>query len=474
VLACALAAASVVLAAEFGANDDGAKYAPDGGESFYASMAQLGLSQSVVSVRWMPSDPTAIADQEHLDRIVPIAVRHGVKMVFAVYPYPPREIQAGMGTPEAFAAWVASVADRYPQIRQFIVGNEPNQPAFWRPQFGARGRNVSAARFGAYLAAAYDVLKARDPGITVIGVGLSPRGNDKPKAASNISTSPIRFLAALGAWYRASGRDRPLMDGFSFHPYPNKATDRLGVGYVWPGAGFVNLDRIKQALWDAFRDSAQPTTVEGLPLYLDEVGWQVNTTFLADYVDAENVPVTDELTQAQVYAQIVRRAKCDPDVAEVNVFGFLDDRDRRGFQAALHRADGTPRPAVEAVRAALQDATQCPLRGPWRPASSVVGARTPLVSAEPRQIVVTPKVAEGALVRVCAYPRSVSPRAAARLPARAGGRAATCATGKTAPGRPLAIVLTRPPALRRGGTIGLRLKAETNPQRVSALGVRFR
>ena len=47
----------------------------------------------------------------------------------------------------------------------------------------------------------------------------------------------------------------------------------------------------------------------------------------------------------------MQRAKCDPNVAEVNFFGFFDDRDRRGFQAALHRVDGTPRPAAEAVRA---------------------------------------------------------------------------------------------------------------------------
>ena len=43
------------------------------------------------------------------------------------------------------------------------------------------------------------------------------------------------------------------MDGFSFHPYPNEATDPLERGYAWPNAGFANLDRLKQALWDAFQ-----------------------------------------------------------------------------------------------------------------------------------------------------------------------------------------------------------------------------
>ena len=38
------------------------------------------------------------------------------------------------------------------------------------------------------------------------------------------------------------------MDGFSFHPYPNRVTDPLERGYNWPNAGFANLGRIKQEL----------------------------------------------------------------------------------------------------------------------------------------------------------------------------------------------------------------------------------
>ena len=71
--------------------------------------------------------------------------------------------------------------------------------------------------------------------------------------------------------------------------------------------GFVNLDRIKQALWDAFSGTAQPTTLDGLRLYLDEIGWQVDTTRSRGLRQAvENVPVTTESAQAAVYAE--RRA----------------------------------------------------------------------------------------------------------------------------------------------------------------------
>ena len=79
------------------------------------------------------------------------------------------------------------------------------------------------------------------------------------------------------------------MDGFSFHPYPNEATDPLERGYAWPNAGFANLDRVKQALWDAFHGTAQPTTLDGLKLHLDEVGWQVDTSGRAGYRGLENV-----------------------------------------------------------------------------------------------------------------------------------------------------------------------------------------
>ncbi len=259
-------------------------------------MVALGLKQNVMTTRYQPSNPTAIQDKSFLDKAIPIAQHAGIKVTLAVYPYPPRELESGLATPAAFAAWLTLVAQSFPSVKQFVVMNEPNQPAFMRPQFNGAGLNASAATAGAFLAAGYDALKAVDPTIQVVGVGLSPRGNDRPSAPNNISTSPVRFLAALGKWYRTSGRTLPLMDGFSFHPYPNQATDPLGRGYPWPNAGFANLDRIKQGLWDAFQGTAQTTPVNGLRLYLDEVGWQVDTAALPGYTGVENVTVTNDAT----------------------------------------------------------------------------------------------------------------------------------------------------------------------------------
>ncbi len=74
------------------------------------------------------------------------------------------------------------------------------------------------------------------------------------------------------------------MDELAFHPYPSRNTDPPTRGYVWPNIGLANLDRLKQAVWDAFHGTAQPTfpesgrqsTVDGRPplrIELDEAGW---------------------------------------------------------------------------------------------------------------------------------------------------------------------------------------------------------
>lgn len=448
-----LTGASVGVAANVGANDDSAKHLDDGGAALYGEMSSLGLTQTVIGVRFVPSEAVVIQDKPLLDRAIAGAQRAGLRVVLAVYPYPPREIEAGLASPSLFAAYVGVLASIYPQIKHFVIGNEPNQPAFWRPQFDASGQNASAPAFGPYLAAAYDTLKGVDPAITVIGVGLSPRGNDRPTAKNNISTSPVRFLRALGAWYRKSGRTLPLMDGFSFHPYPNEATDPLERGYAWPNAGFVNLDRSKQALWDAFHGTAQPTTVEGLELHLDEVGWQVDTAGRPGYRGRENVPVTDELTQAAIYGQLIREAACDPDVDSLSFFGYRDDGLRTGFQAGLARADGSVRPSAAAVQAAIA-ASGCEGEPRvWAPGVEVLGTK---VAVGARRAEVTTRVAAGedARARVCI-------RAADSLPT-AGQRCRSVAV----PGlRGLNVALRPPAGTSRRVEVTVQFAAEANRTR---------
>jgi hypothetical protein len=228
------------------------------------------------------------------------------------------------------------------------------------------------------LARSYDALKGVDPTINVIGVGLSPRGNDAPFASGNISHSPVKFMRGVGLAYRKSGRTKPLMDAFAFHPYPKKDRDPLTTGYVWPNAGVPNLARVKQAFWDAFHGTPQKTFEQGLRMKLDEVGWQVGVVQSAQdsYFGQESIQPTDEATQAGIYAGLLRFVACDPAVASVLFFGFQDEPNLDRWQSGLIRADGTPRPAYHAVKSQLaQTGGRCTGRQTnWRHSTTLEGA----------------------------------------------------------------------------------------------------
>jgi len=473
VVAVLLACVGSAEAADIGANDDTGKFAEDGGSAFFERMTGIGLKQTVMTVRFVPSEPDTIQGKAFLDKAVPEATRQGLKVVFAVYPYPPRSLTGTQAEVTAFADYVAVLARTYSQVKQFVIGNEPNQPAFWRPQLSKKGVVLSAPSFGRYLAAAYDALKQVDADINVVGVGLSPRGNDKPTARSNLSTSPVRFLGALGAWYRKSGRTTPLMDGLAFHLYPRAATDSLLRRYDWPNAGYADLGRVKQAFWDAFHDTAQPTTVEGLRLYLNEAGWQVDTTGFDGYAGVENVPVTTEKKQAAVYGELVRRVSCDPDVAELNFFGFYDDATRgSGFQAALHRVDGTPRPAAAAVASAIARTQSRPCARPWlwTPSTKVSGAGMSTPKLQRSGAVKTLVGAkEGARAVVCLVPAdSRSKRLVASVRSLLARALAPCWKGRLTPRFRVAVKLDVPVQARGRVAVAAVISAQANPSRGSS------
>jgi hypothetical protein len=381
----------------FGVADDEGKYADDGGSNVYLLLADLGLASNRITVTWDPTDGNhglTIRERGFLDRTVPIAALRGIDVVLDVYPLRAKVFAVDTNTRiDLFAQYLNLLARTYPTVTTFIVGNEPNQPRFHQPQF-VRARSGYHATAGALyehvLAAGYDALKAVNRKITVVGLGLSPRGNDDPKAKSNISRSPVRFLNELALEYRASGRDRPLMDALGFHPYPNSNDDPVSRGYSWPNAGIPNLDRIKQAVWDGFHGTTQPVFAEpprfGLPeeagpslgLVLDEYGRQATiiSSVASEYTGKENVRTVSEARQAAIYSWIVRHVECDPAVTGFYFFHLLDERDLDRFQSGLLRADWTKRPAYSAVKQALADTRgQCAggIRI-WRHTTSVIGA----------------------------------------------------------------------------------------------------
>ena len=158
-----------------------------------------------MTVRWPPSAPTVIPDRGFLDRAVPAALAAGIEPVFAVYPYPPSEIEAGDARRPRSASGSRSRRRRYPDVKTYIVGNEPNLNTFWRAQGDGGGKILSGATFGPFLAAGYDALKSRSSGITVLGVGSSPRGDKAPGCGRQALARALPRLARRAGIARAAG-----------------------------------------------------------------------------------------------------------------------------------------------------------------------------------------------------------------------------------------------------------------------------
>jgi hypothetical protein len=162
------------------------------------------------------------------------------------------------------------------------------------------------------------------------------------------------------------------MDELAFHPYPQPQQGPPSVRYGWPTAGLSNLDRIKQAVWDAFNGTAQQTFAEPgnrvanpLRFDLDEVGWQVAPLpALASMYTGVETPGTkliSEDDQAAYYRDTVTLAECDPSVRMLSFFHLLDETDLARWQSGIERADGSHRPSYDAVKQVIaQDARRLP------------------------------------------------------------------------------------------------------------------
>src|ERR671935_252799 len=461
-LLCALAFAGAAAGAVFGVADDAGKYADDGGNSFFATLNDLGMTENRVTVLWDPASPTTITDQAFLDRSVPKAVRHGVDLVFAIYPAKARALVDTPNGLQLFAQFAAKVAARYPQVTKIVCLNEGNQPRFHQPQYDDSGVGVAGALQEAAMAACYDAVKAVNPRIDVIGFGFSPHGNDDAAATSNVSHSPIRLLEEIGRAYRASGRALPLADDVSLHCYPNTNTDAPSVGFSWPNVGCVNLDRFKQAWWDVFHGTGQPVFREagdGASRYvrgfIEESGYQgaISADKANVYTGSENVPTVSDQQQGDYYAQLIAWAACDPDVAELNFFHLIDESALPAMQTGIELADGTRRASYDVVKGAIAANQQC--RGTedaWRHATRVVGAN---VSLRGRFVVV--RAAEG-------YSYSVGILRALRTLSATEGDA----------GANVALQLKLPKLSHGTYRVVVKLSAETNPSRLSTFTKRFR
>jgi hypothetical protein len=377
----------------FGVSDDHPEVMADGGAKFFSIMNDIGLSVDRLTIHWDAALPTTIPNKVGLDRAITQAKDHGIDIVLSVYPLKPTALGSSANATDEFVTFLQIVAAAYPSVHTIVVGNEFNQPKFYQPQFGPNCAPAAGAAYAKLLARSYDALKAIDKSIRVIS-SVSPRGNDDCHASSNISTSPVQFIHSMGVAYQSLNRTKPLVDDFGINLYPNESTDSVAKGYQWPKIGFANLDRLKQALWDAFHGTAQPVpgappayrfghsiaSASGVTTQISEIGWQVqiDKAHLNEYHGTESVKTTTEANQAEIYSQLVHQVSCDPTVSTMMFFGLVDETDLDRFQAGLLRADWSQRPSYYSVKNAIaQTGGDCSgTEAQWRPATNPIGVST--------------------------------------------------------------------------------------------------
>jgi len=318
-----------------------------------------GFDAAIVSATWKRGQRRPPRSLVHaLGNVAAAAKKDDMRLFVVVWHGLARETPRTPSDRADFAEYCAALVKTLPTVRDVIVGNEPNLNTFWAPQFGAGGRDLAAVGYLDLLARSYDAIKAADPGVRVLGGALAPRGADQP-GGSRPTHSPTAFIRDLGTAYRASGRKRPLMDAFAFHPYmqasrvPPTASHPTNTSIT-----VADYPKLVALLEEAFKGTAQPSG--RLPIYYTEFGVQTNVprTKLGSYSDPGFAGRSDSVgfdVQAAYYRSALALAYCQPTVRGIFIFHTFDEADFAGWQSGLYFADGTPKPSLPAFKRALAD-----------------------------------------------------------------------------------------------------------------------
>lgn len=307
-----------------------------------------------LDVSWadVQHDGPGVWDWSGLDRVLAATRARGLDVIGVVAYTPAWARVAGCDDEKCrpasyadFAAFAGAAAARYGAggIGAWEIWNEPNNAAFWMPA-------PDPADYAAMLEPAAAAIRAADPGAVVLAGGLAA----VPDAGGSVAAA--RFLRALCARGAAA-----LVDGVAYHPYtyPLLASDRP--------EGFSTA-------WNAMRDG--PESLRGV---LDDAGATAMPVWITEYgaptggpgsasdgtpesIDETTTHVT-EARQAEIARDSVAAARADGGVAALVWYSGrdrgTDPADAENFYG-LRRADGSPKPALAALREAVSDPAPAP------------------------------------------------------------------------------------------------------------------
>jgi hypothetical protein len=351
--AAALGSANMYMGA---AEDEGRNADPQ------VAMAKMQLAKAAgfdtirVTANWSPGQTAVPADQlQALQSIAAAGMFLDIRIVATVMPFGSRVTPLTAAARTQFARFAANLVRKVPTIREYIVGNEPNLNRYWLPQFGPEGEDVAAAAYVQLLARTYDLMKAADPNIFIDGGSVSPRGIDRPGTGRD-THSPTAFITDMGIAYRVMNRNKPIMDGFSFHPYgENSSTPPTLVHTSGTSLGLADYPKLVFLLGEAFNGTAQKGST--LPIVYDEYGVDsqipmTKRSFYGGTEPATTKPVSEGV-QAAYYDEALQLAACQPTVRGFLIFHVTDETDYNRWQSGVYYADGTPKSSRALVKAAM-------------------------------------------------------------------------------------------------------------------------
>jgi hypothetical protein len=300
-----------------------------------------GFNAIRVTAIWAPGQTAVPPDQLQALRAASAAAAFdGITIWASVMPYGSKTTPLTALARRQFASFAADLARRVPLIPYLIIGNEPNLNRYWLPQFTPSGGDAAAPAYEALLAQTYDAIKAVNKKERVYGGAVSPHGGDDP-TLSRQTHSPTAFITDMGDAYFASGRTKPIMDGFAFHPYGSPTVTH-------PESTTITLadyDKLVDLLTTAFAGTAQQGAT--LPIAYDEYGVeslipQAEQSLYHGREPKTTNPVPEQV-QGATYDAALTAAACQPNVTAMFLFHVTDESDLDRWQSGVYYADGTPK-----------------------------------------------------------------------------------------------------------------------------------
>jgi hypothetical protein len=318
-----------------------------------------GLDAIRVTSIWDPADPDPSPDDlMKLQNLAAAAKLDAIDVFVSVFNAGSKTTPLSDDDQTSFAKHAADVARAVPDVKTFVVGNEPNINRFWLPQFNPDGSDAAAPAYLSLLARTYAALKAVDPSIKVYGGAVSPRGIDRPGTGRD-THSPGTFIKDLGTAYKTSGLTGPVMDAFVFHPYPENSMipPTLAHPNTTQALGLADYAKLVSALGAAFDGTGQPGST--LPILYGEYGieTQIPAEKASEYTGTEpsTTKAAPESTQGSYYREAMAMAFCQPNVIGLMIFHAFDEPALDRFQSGLYYRDLTPKSSLATVRDAARE-----------------------------------------------------------------------------------------------------------------------